>query len=112
MSGLQCQVRRHDKGFVARLKGTFGSVETDTLDKELVPALGAAPGRIILDLSGLEMLGSAGVGAMLKLRRKVDEAGGKLVLADAPENIMKILEFSELHRVFTTALTVDSAMHD
>lgn len=58
------------------------------------------------------MLGSAGVGTMLKLRRKVDEAGGKLVLVDVPENIMKILEFSELHRVFTTTLAVDNAMHD
>lgn len=112
MSGLHCQVRRHDKGFVARLTGTFGSAEADTLDNELMPAMGAAPGRVILDLSGLEMLGSAGVGAMLKLRRKVDEAGGKLVLADVPENIMKILEFSELHRVFTTAMSVDSAMQD
>jgi anti-anti-sigma factor len=81
-----------------------------TLEQNLHPVLGARPNRVVLDFSGLVMLGSAGIGALLKLRRQIEDSGGRLTLAALPESVRKVLVFSGLNRLFLTAADTQSAL--
>lgn len=110
LNGFQCQVQQRAGGVVAQLTGSLGAADVGALEQSLSPALGAAPARVVLDLSGLTGVGSAGVGALVKLQRRVESAGGRLVLAAVPPPIQKVFAFSKLDRVFSLASDAEAAL--
>lgn len=109
MTAFQCQVQAQPGCCVVQIAGTLGAADCAALEQQLRPALAANPSRVILDLSGLESLGSAGIGALVKIQRSVEASGGKLVLAAVPDRIQKVFSFSKLDRVFLTAPGVAEA---
>jgi anti-anti-sigma factor len=112
VNGFHCQVQQRDTGVVAQLVGSLGAGDAGALEQQLAPAMDAKPRRVILDLTGLQSIGSAGVGALVKLQRKVESAGGQFVLAAVPPQILKVFVFSRLDRVFAMAPGVDEALGD
>lgn len=64
-------------------------------------ALAERPGRLLLDLSEVTFLDSAGVGAIVRLRnRAVDQGLLQLELRPGPPNVMRVLEMVGLTGVF------------
>lgn len=109
VDGFQCQMQPNARGVVARLVGTLGAADAEALEQKLLKVIGGEPRRVVLDLSGLTMLGSAGIGALLKLKRRVELGGGQFYLAAVPTAIQDILTFSKLKRLFTLSPSVEQA---
>ncbi|GIU84167.1 MAG: anti-anti-sigma factor [Acidimicrobiales bacterium] len=59
------------------------------------------PQRLVLDLSGVSFCGSAGIGALLRIRKRADECGVELVLARPSQSVMRVLGISGLERYFS-----------
>lgn len=57
--------------------------------------------RVVLDLRGLHFVDSSGLRGLLLLRRRVDEAGGRLVLREPTPSVRRVLEVSGLDKVFS-----------
>lgn len=110
MSGFECRLQQQADAVVAHLGGTLGAADVAALERDMLAALTTRPGRVVVELSGLAMLGSAGIGALLKLRREVEDTGGAFVLAALPDAIHKILVHSGLNRIFTMAVDLDAAL--
>jgi len=55
---------------------------------------------LILDLQGLEMLDSTGLGAVVGCYTTLRKRGGMLVLANVPPNILELLRTTRLINVF------------
>jgi anti-sigma B factor antagonist len=47
--------------------------------------------QIVLDMSGLDFMDSSGLGALIGGVKRARAAGGELVLAEAPERILRLL---------------------
>ena len=58
-------------------------------------------GRVILDLSDVEIIDAAGVGALLDLYVRVGERGGELILLNPHPNVSDVLIMTRLDSVFT-----------
>src|SRR5689334_2284939 len=74
-----------------------GRLDTHTapqLDAELARlfADGAAPPRLVFDLSQLEYLSSAGIRCFVRARKAVEPRGGKVVLVNPQPPVRKVLD--------------------
>lgn len=54
----------------------------------------AAAKNVVLDLSELDYIASAGLRALKRLRGLVDENGGTLVLRNVQDNVMEVFEMT------------------
>jgi anti-sigma B factor antagonist len=63
-------------------------------------ALVEARNNIDIDLSRVQFLDSAGLGALVALRKTAAERNGKVRLLNPAPHVQQILELTRLHRVF------------
>jgi anti-anti-sigma factor len=89
---------------VARLRGEVDRSNADALAPEL---LMLAPGPIVVDLSALAFLGSAGLQLLFALAH---HAGPLAVVAPVNAPFRRALEVAELGRVALIADTLDGAL--
>lgn len=65
--------------------------------------------NLILDLSKVTFCDSSGFNALIRLRRRAEEAGGRLLLAAPPEQVVRLLALSGAQVLFPITETVDEA---
>lgn len=74
--------------------------EIDQLGLELCGL--AAPGnKLVLDCTGVEYLSIDALGKLIRLRRKIDEAGGKLALCGLAPQTLDIFKRAKLDEYFS-----------
>ena len=56
----------------------------------------AADSHLVLDLSGTTFISSAGLSVMLNARRRLDDAGGSLLVGAASATVRRLIELSGL----------------
>ena len=109
MADFQIQSSQRDAGGgatkvkVVNVKGQLDAHTFLTLQKELETTLNANDPRLVLDCDGLDYISSAGLGVLKKMVREFRGKGGDIRLArvsDKIDNVMKLLGFSKVIRVF------------
>ena len=77
-------------------------------------ALGAMierkPERLVVDLSAVSYIDSSGLAVLIEGMQKVEEYGGKFVLAGLQEKVRPIFEMARLDQVFIIFPHVDAAL--
>ncbi|MET8139347.1 STAS domain-containing protein [Sphaerisporangium sp. NPDC005288] len=76
------------------------------LRPRLHEAVESGEGDMFVDLSGLEMIDSAGLGVLVGTHRRALRAGRRLVLRGVPPRVMRVLAITRLHRVLRVELPV------
>lgn len=66
--------------------------------------------KVLLDLSQLKFINSTGLGMLLTAVSKTRNAGGELVLCNAPEQMRKLLQITKLESVFISQPDVNSGL--
>lgn len=64
-------------------------------------ALAGGSGRLVVDLSGVELLDATGLGVLVGAHRRARLDGRELVLRDAPPRVARLLSVTRLDRVIT-----------
>lgn len=88
----------------------IGEYETPVLKAELEAAAPAVGWKVVLDLSEVRLLASAGLGMVVSLSKKCRENGGKLVLCAMDPMLKSVFEMTKLDRILTIVETRDLAM--
>jgi len=78
-----------------RLDARGAGAARDTLHA----ALAAGSGRLVLDLSGVELLDATGLGVLAGAHRRAGLAGRELVLRGTPPRVARLLLVTRLDRV-------------
>jgi len=71
---------------------------------------GDKPPRLVVDLSSVKFIDSVALGTLVLLLRRINQAGGKLVLAGLTGHPRKMLEVTGLEKVFQFQDDVPSAV--
>lgn len=79
------------------------------LRESLLNSMPASPRRVVVDLSQVPYMDSSGVGTIVEFKRRVDRAGGRVVLAGLQERVRSVLEITRLDRFFTIVGSVEEA---
>ena len=89
-----------DEVAVVALKGRVDAANSTTLEQKLLGLLAGGEKRLVLELSGLEYISSAGLRVLLVVAKKLNAAGGKFALAAARDHIREVLDLSGFIDIF------------
>lgn len=109
----ELSVRSELKGSVSvvTISGRVDSVTAAALDTELAKVV-ASHKQIVLDLSPVTYLSSAGVRAIVKTLRAAEKADGSVKLAHIPNVVAEVLETVGMMEALQVYPTVDEAVAD
>ena len=90
--------------------GQHSGVGEDTaLDKVLADRLSNPPALVVVDLTDVAYLASVGMGALLRLKKKVEQVGSRVQFVGT-SGLTQLLKHSHLDTVLKLQPTVEAAM--
>jgi anti-sigma B factor antagonist len=81
---------------VGRVDSTNASELGDVMDK----TVDSGNSNLVLDLSGVEYMSSAGLREMVRVLKRVKRGGGDLRIANPSERVKEVLELAGLDTIF------------
>lgn len=107
---INCE--QHRQALVVSLAGSFDALTADEARKAIGTQIEDGQQRIVLDLSQVDFMSSAGVRVILEMLKSIRRMGGELRLAAAQSSVEQTLEISGLVRVLKTYPSVAAAVRD
>jgi anti-sigma B factor antagonist len=95
---------------VVKLAGFLDGHTFVELEKHVDALIKAGKSRIVIELSGLSYIASAGVGCFIGSAQHARKAGGSLQLVNPSPNVREIFTILGLESVFTIHDTVDAGV--
>ena len=99
-----------DRSNVLPLKGEIDLHVSPSITASLNEMIDKKPERLVVDLSAVTYIDSAGLSALIQAMQKVEGYGGKFRLAGLQETVRSIFEISRLDQVFQIFPDVDGAL--
>jgi anti-anti-sigma factor len=90
---------------VVEIKGRIDNITAPTLGDRLAASLGDAQGRVVLDLSRLEYISSAGIRVLLLAAKSAEQAGSRFVLCGISGRISQLFDVGGFLDLFKIAGT-------
>lgn len=88
------------------LPESLDSEEFDRLNESMLKTVDGKIGEgWVLDLSGVDYMGSSVLGLMINVRQRIKSGGGKLALCGMSPRLMQIFHTCCLEKLFTIAKT-------
>ena len=89
----------------------FDLLETDSFRDEIEPLVSAPDKKpLLLDLSAVDFVTSATLGAMASLAKQCRDTGRPLALVGVRPKVLNVLQISHLHLLFSIHDTEDDAL--
>jgi anti-sigma B factor antagonist len=101
---------RKDLPNVLPLEGEIDLHVSPTVTASVNAMIVNKPKRLVVDLSHVTFIDSAGLAAFIEAMQKVEAYGGNFALAGLQETVRSIFEISRLDQVFQIFPDVDTAM--
>jgi len=95
---------------VVPLKGEIDLHVSPTVTATLNELIDKKPERLVVDLSEVSYIDSAGLAALIQAMQKVEGYGGKFMLSGLQETVRSIFEISRLDQVFQIFPDADAAL--
>ena len=107
---MESAVSQHKYAAVVALSGELDAHTAVQLRSLLAAQLLAGPGNLVIDLSALGFIDSAGLATLIAADKGTRRAGMRLVLAAPAASVRKVLTLTGIDAVLATADTVDEAL--
>jgi anti-sigma B factor antagonist len=109
MFSVDLSIREFDGQAVVALRGELSLADSPGVASHLIAAVATCGPSVIVDLAGLEGIGSSGLSVLLRVRRWTRRSGGDLPLAAPRQPVRRILEATGLIDVFSVYPSVEEA---
>ena len=101
---------QRDQPNVLPLTGEIDLHVSPVVTASLTAMIEKKPERVVIDLSEVTYIDSAGLAALIQAMQKVEAYGGKFLLAGLQETVRSIFEISRLDQVFQIFPDTDTAL--
>lgn len=85
---------------LVEVRGRIDSMNANQLGEALSDQIDAGSIYIVLDLSGVDYMSSAGLREIVSTLKKIKRAGGDMQLAQPSERVREVLEMAGLDTIF------------
>jgi anti-sigma B factor antagonist len=102
---------RKDRRNVLPLEGEIDLHVSPSVTAALNGMITKKPKQLVVDLSRVTYIDSAGLAAFIGAMQEVEAYGGKFALAGLQETVRSIFEISRLDQIFQIFPDVDTATH-
>ena len=103
-------VLHQDRPNVLPLEGDIDLHVSPVITESLTAMIRKEPKRVVIDLSRVTYIDSAGIAALIVAMQEVEAYGGKFFLSGLQETIRLIFQTSRLDRTFRIVPNVDAAL--
>lgn len=105
-------VRSGSRGMVVRVAGEVDLVTVQQLDDELTAAENDLPqaGHLVLDLTGVDFMASAGLSMLIKHDQRCRDAGKELRIVSGNRTVARTLLITGLTETLNMYETLDAAL--
>ena len=108
---MDISIREYRQADVITIRGRVDSFSAEQLSQAIAGAHQNGKYNLVLDLSQVEFLSSAGLRALVEAQRHTTALGlGEITLAQVPPRLKELLEMTGLSRDFRTFETVAAAL--
>lgn len=97
---------------VIRVDGRLNMVTASQLRDTVTQAVDAGRQRLVVDLTNTSFMDSSGLGALIGALKTARSAGGDLRIAGANEQVLMVLQLSNMDRILRPYETPESAFAD
>lgn len=97
---------------VVRGEGRLNMVSAPVLRQAVTESIAGGRPRIVVDLSGIEFMDSSGLGALVGCLKTARQAGGDLRISAPSDQVVMVLQLSNLDRILTSYPTAEEAYRD
>ncbi len=95
--GFRAEVLRLDSSVLLALRGDLDVATVRQFRAAVAGVVGPGPApTVTVDLSGLDFIDAAGIGALVSLRNTVHETGGTLRVRSARASVLRVLELASV----------------
>ena len=95
---------------IVTISGSVDALTTGEVTQYLTNGIGAGRNQIVLDLSQVDFMSSAGLRAILVTLKESRKQGGDLYLANAQPGVEKVLKMSGFTSIVKTFSSIDAAV--
>lgn len=110
---MQVSAGRRGNANVVAVSGRIDHLNATAFHEALVPHLQhckAGGDRLVIDLSGLDYISSAGLRIFMIAAKQARAQGGRIAVAQMQELVREIFEISHFHLVYEIFTTTDEAV--
>lgn len=106
-------VKEEKKGdvLILRIKGRLDAISAPAAEKKVFDCINSGNSNLILDVSGVDYLSSAGMRMLLSTTKKLKSISGRMILFGMTNNVMDVLKMSGFDHVLELCRTEEEALH-
>lgn len=94
---------------VATLEGSFDEAGAAALWEAVTPHVDAARSSLLIDLSGIRLITSAGVGVLVRLLHRVESLGGGMAVFGAGSRVREVIGVVRLEEALNLSASIAEA---
>jgi anti-sigma B factor antagonist len=106
----QVQVFTKDNYILVQMTGDIGMAETSAIEADLTKIVLHRPRLVIIDLSGVSIVASIGMGAFVKFNNSIERWEGKVKFVALQPSVLQAFERCRLTEVFSIYDTEEAAL--
>lgn len=95
---------------IVRIRGRLDAVSSPNAEKKICDSIENGQSVILLDMSGVTYLSSAGLRMLLSMTKKLRSLPGRLAVCSTTPNVMDVLKISGFDHVLELFKSEDEAM--
>ncbi len=105
------QINRKEQDGIVTLSvsGRLDAVSSVDAEKEFNEVLDAGHDMLLIDLSGLDYISSAGLRVLLVVAKRIQQKGGRVTLAGMVAGVKEVFEISGFSSIFKIFDSIDDA---
>ena len=101
---------RYDSVLVAEISGRIDGMNAADFEKALSDCMSDSDTAVILDLSALNYISSAGLRSILLTAKNLSKQDAKFKLCEVPDPILEIIKIAGFDRIIDVVDTRDNAL--
>lgn len=107
---MEHEIEEHDGVRVIRLRGPVDVSASMALRDLLGQQIDSAAARVLLDLSGVPLIDSSGIGILVTAHRRADGQGARFALAGAAGPVARVFEMTRTNKLLAIYDDVDGGL--
>ena len=107
---MNIEIQAQGDAIVAAVHGRVDTLTAPAFEKDLAGALSGQEKLLVLDLSGLEYISSAGLRVILSAAKIMKAKGGEIRLAATAGSVKKVFQISGFFSMFKSFETMSDAL--
>ena len=101
---------RNDGVLILGLEGRLDAISSKIFEEKALATIDAGETRLVIDLSRLDYVSSAGLRVFLLASKRLNPAGGKLVLCSLQEPVKEVFEIVGFYSILAIVGSRDEAL--